>query len=113
VFASDTADRAARGSTLAGLILANPLAAMETAWSNPTTQAFAVVSFSGASIPPTMTGLGAHLTQGRDATQSLATWHAKTESWLGSMLESNDATGATYGDVTIACNYDCNTYGLY
>lgn len=101
---SDTKQWGARGSTFAGFILANSLAAASDAWFNPTMVNNSYWGSSGHN-------LGAQIVISEDSTGDSAIWHVLTESWLGTMFDSNDAKGNSFWGAWFVCNYDCNTYG--
>ena len=101
---SDTAQWGARGSTFAGTILANTLAAASDAWFNPT---MVNSSYTG----PSGHNFGAQIVISEDSVASTATWHVLTESWIGTLIDSNDAKGNGFWAAWFVCNYDCNTYG--
>jgi hypothetical protein len=101
---SDTRQWGARGSTFAGFILANPLAAASDAWFNPT---MVNNSYTG----PSGHNFGAQIVIAEDSTADNAIWHVLTESWIGTIIDSNDAKGNSFWGAWFVCNYDCNTFG--
>jgi hypothetical protein len=102
---SDTRQWSARGSTFANFILTNPYAPATDAWFNPTMSKNGFMSTDGKHA------LGAQIALASDATWSTTTFHLFNESWVGSLFDSNDATGNGYFGAWFACNYDCNTFG--
>ena len=106
---SDTAQWAARGSTLSNLVLTNVYAAMSDAWLSPSMVTQNVAFSWGGTL--SVAAEGAHIVVARDSSQANADWHAWYESWAGSVAEVNDATGANYGRLAWLCNYNCSLYG--
>jgi hypothetical protein len=111
---SDAYQWSARGTTLANFILTNTNAPASDAWLNPTMSmnGYTALSSSTANNPLLPPALGAQAVIVSDATWPATLGHLTNETWLGTTLESNDATGNNYWGVWFACNYDCATIGF-